>query len=326
MKLSERPGQIAKIVRTRVRQRAGTLRVLWRTRRARVGLLGMVALLALAVLADVLASTSPSEALVRAPSAAHWLGTDVLGRDVLACLIHGTRAALAIGLVSATIVVIVGVALGAISGFYGGRLDTILTRMVEVLLSVPTIVAVLALRGITGDTRLLDVAIVFGVLRWTDVARMIRAEVLRARTSDWAIAAHALGLSPLQVLSRHVLPDALSPAIVAAPIAMGAAIVLDASLAMLGASEPSGVVTWGALLAGARLHRDAWWLAVFPGLALFVAVASFNLVGESLRDALDPQLRALALPGANKADAPKPPPRTSRPPRGEREPTGEHTL
>jgi len=326
MKLSERPGQFAVIVRERVRQRAGTLRVLWRTRRARVGLVGMLSLFALAALADVLASPAPSGALVAAPSGAHWLGTDVLGRDVLACLIHGTRAALAVGLVSATIVVFVGVALGAVSGFYGGRLDTFLTRTVEVLLSVPTILAVLALRGITGDTRLLDVAIVFGVLRWTDVARMIRAEVMRARHSDWAVAAHALGLSPLQVLSRHVLPDALSPAFVAAPIAMGAAIVVDASLAMLGASEPAGVVTWGALLAGARLHRDAWWLAVFPGLALFVAVASFNLVGESLRDALDPQLRSLALPGADKQNLEKPAPRTSRPPRGEREPTGEHLL
>ncbi len=324
MKLSARPKQLVGIVRERVRQRAGTLRVLWRTRRAQLGLIGMAALFTLAALADVLASPAPSSVLVAAPSGAHWLGTDTLGRDVLACLIHGTRAALATGLVSAAIVVTVGVALGAVSGFYGGRLDTFLTRTIEVLLSVPTILAVLALRGITGDTRLLDVAVVFGVLRWTDVARMIRAEVLRARSSDWAVAAHALGLTPLQVLSRHVLPDALSPAIVAAPIAMGAAIVVDASLAMLGASEPVGAVTWGALLAGARLHREAWWLAVFPGLALFVAVASFNLVGESLRDALDPHLRSLARPGATKVE--KPPPRTSRPPRGEREPTGEQQL
>lgn len=326
MKLSERPKQLAGIVRERVRQRAGTLLVLWRIRRARWGLVGMASLFVLAALADVLASPAPSASLVAAPSAAHWLGTDVLGRDVMACLVHGTRAALAVGLVSAAFVVAFGVALGAVSGFYGGRLDAFLTRTIEVLLSVPTIVAVLAMRGITGDTRLLDVAIVFGVLRWTDVARMIRAEVMRARNSDWAIAAHALGLTPLQVLSRHVLPDALSPAIVAAPIAMGAAIVVDASLAMLGASEPAGVVTWGALLAGARLHSDAWWLAVFPGLALFVAVASFNLVGESLRDALDPHIRSLALPGADRRRAERPPPRTTRPERGEREPTGDHRV
>ena len=326
MKLSARPGQIAGIVRARIRQRAGTLRVLWRARRARVGLLGIGVLFALAALADVIVSPAPTSTLLAAPSAAHWLGTDLIGRDVFACLVHGTRAALAVGLVSASFVVFFGVALGAVSGFYGGRLDSFLTRTVEVLLSVPTIVAVLAMRGITGDTHLLDVAVVFGVLRWTDVARMIRVEVMRARSSDWAVAAHALGLTPLQVLSRHVLPDALSPAIVAAPIAMGAAIVLDASLAMLGASEPAGVVTWGALLAGARLHREAWWLAVFPGLALFVAVASFNVVGESLRDALDPHLRSLALPGADKPNPEKPQPRTTRPPRGEREPTGENPV
>ena len=297
MRLSERPSQIAGFVRARIRQRAGTLRVLWRTRRARVGIAGLGVLLVLALLADVLASPAPSLRVLEAPSLAHWLGTDGRGRDVLACLVHGTRAGLSVGLVSAALVVGAGVALGAVSGFYGGRLDTFLTRTIEVLLSVPTILAVLALRGITGQSGLLDVAVVFGVLRWTDVARMTRAEVLRARNSDFALAAHALGLTPRQVLWRHVLPDAVSPAVVAAPIAMGAAIVVDASLAMLGAPEPAGVVTWGALLAGARLHKDAWWLAVFPGFALFASVASFNLVSESLRDALDPHLRAMAVPG-----------------------------
>jgi ABC-type dipeptide/oligopeptide/nickel transport system permease subunit len=190
-------------------------------------------------------------------------------------------------------VTLLGVGLGAVGGFYGGRFDALLTRTTEVLLSLPTILAVLALRGITGDTRLLDVAIVFGLLRWTDVSRMIRAEVLRARASDFVLAAFALGIAPLRVLSRHVLPEALAPALVAAPIAMGAAMVVDASLAMLGASAAVDAPTWGGLLADARVHRDAWWLALFPGLALFSAVASLNLVGESLRDALDPQLRVL---------------------------------
>ena len=297
MRLSERPSRIAGLVRARIRQRAGMLRVLWRTRRARVGLAGLLVLVAIAAISGFLAVPTTSADVLEAPSLRHLLGTDAQGRDVLACLLHGTRTGLAAGLFSAALVVFFGVSLGAVSGFYGGRLDAFVTRTIEVLLSVPAIVAVLALRGITGQHGFLDVVVVFGVLRWTDVARMTRAEVLRARNSDWALAAHALGLPPRHVLWRHVLPDAVSPAVVAAPIAMGAAIVVDASLTMLGAPDPDAPATWGALLAGARWHRDAWWLAVFPGLALFACVASFNLVSESLRDALDPHLRALAVPG-----------------------------
>jgi peptide/nickel transport system permease protein len=297
MRLSERPSQLAGFVRARIRQRAGTLRVLWRTRRARIGLTGLFVLLAIAAISALLADPATSAQVLEGPSLAHLLGTDARGRDVLACLLHGTRTGLAVGLFSAALVIGVGVFLGAVSGFYGGRLDAFVTRTIEVLLSVPAIVAVLALRGITGQHGFLDVVVVFGVMRWTDVARMTRAEVLRARNSDWALAAHALGLPPRTVLWRHILPDAISPAVVAAPIAMGAAIVVEASLTMLGAPDPDAPVTWGTLLAGARLHRDAWWLAVFPGLALFASVASFNLVSESLRDALDPHLRALAVPG-----------------------------
>jgi len=297
MRLSERPSQFAGFVRARIRQRAGMLRVLWRTRRARVGLAGLLTVVLIAVLTGFLAVPATSPRILEAPSLGHLLGTDAEGRDVLACLLHGTRTGVAAGLSSAALVVLFGVTLGAVSGFYGGRLDAFVTRTIEVLLSVPAVVAVLALRGITGQHGFLDVVVVFGVLRWTDVARMTRAEVLRARNSDWALAAHALGLPPWKVLWRHVLPDAVSPAVVAAPIAMGAAIVVDASLTMLGAPDPDAPATWGALLAGARLHRDAWWLAVFPGLALFACVASFNLVSESLRDALDPHLRTLAVPG-----------------------------
>jgi peptide/nickel transport system permease protein len=297
----ERAEVVALVVRSLPR-RAGALRVLLAQGRARLGVAGLSGVVLVAVLADVLASDAPLSlwpdpdaafAPLAPPTGAHWLGTDALGRDVLARLVHGARAALLLGVSSASIVTLLGVGLGALGGFYGGRVDALLTRSTEVLLSLPTLLAVLALRGITGDTRLLDVAVVFGLLRWTDISRMIRAEVLRARASDFVLAAFALGVAPLRVLSRHILPQALAPAIVAAPIAMGAAMVVDASLAMLGGSGAVEVPTWGGLLSDARAHREAWWLAVFPGIALFVSVASLNLIGESLRDALDPRLRVL---------------------------------
>lgn len=285
-------------------RRAGVLVLLWRRRAARVGMVGTLGLVLLAVFADVLASeatTSPLPgtetvfARLGSPSLAHWLGTDGGGHDVLACLVHGTRASLLVGSVAVVVMILLGVSLGAIGGFFGGRIDAAVTRAVEVLLSFPTILVVLAMRGITGGAALLDIAIVIGLLRWTDVARLTRAEVLRARASDFVVAAHALGVPPMRVLSRHVMPHAIGPAIVAAPFGVAAAVLVEASLAFLGIG--GGTASWGQLLAQARQHPDAWWLAVFPGLALFVAVLSFHLLGESLRDAIDPHLRGTELVG-----------------------------
>lgn len=285
-------------------RRAGILVLLWRRRAARVGMLGALGLVLVAVCADLLASdeaSSPLPSVDRAftqlapPSLAHWLGTDGAGRDVLACVVHGTRASLLVGSVAVVVLIVLGVALGAIGGFFGGRIDAAVTRAVEVLLSFPTILVVLAMRGITGGAALLDIAIVIGLLRWTDVARLTRAEVLRARASDFVVAAHALGVPPLRVLSRHVMPHAIGPAIVAAPFGVAAAVLVEASLAFLGLG--GGTASWGQLLAQARQHPDAWWLALFPGLALFVAVLSFHLLGESLRDAIDPHLRGTELAG-----------------------------
>ena len=283
-------------------RRAGVLRLLWRRPAARVGMLGALALVLVAAAADVLASSrgaSPLPAVTTTfarlgpPSLSHWLGTDAAGHDVLACMVHGTRASLLVGGVAVAVLLLLGISLGAIGGFFGGRIDGAVTRAVEVLLSFPTILVVLAMRGITGGAALLDIAIVIGLLRWTDVARLTRAEVLRARASDYVVAAQALGVPPLQVLSRHVMPHAVGPAIVAAPFGIAAAVLVEASLAFLGLG--GGAASWGELLAQARQHPDAWWLALFPGLALFVAVLSFHLVGESLRDAIDPRLRGTEL-------------------------------
>jgi len=283
-----------------VTRRAGIARRLWRRRAARVGLVGAGVLVLVALGADLLASDTSGllpdprhadpGALLAPPSMAHWLGTDPAGHDVLAYLVHGTRAALLVGGVAVSVLLTLGISLGALSGFFGGRTDAAVTRAVEVLLSFPTILVVLAIRGITGGAALLDIAIVIGLIRWTDVARLTRAEVLKARASDFVVAAHALGLSPMRVLTRHVMPHAVGPAMVAAPFGVAAAVLIESSLAFLGLGATNGVASWGGLLAEARQNPSAWWLALFPGLALFVAILSFHLVGESLRDAIDPHL------------------------------------
>ncbi|MBK8169326.1 MAG: ABC transporter permease [Sandaracinaceae bacterium] len=284
--------------------RVGVLGTLLRRRRSRIAFLGMVTIIVAAVFAHLLASTSEyapfadpwtvhmNDAL-QGPSWSHWLGTDHLGRDVAARVLHGTRGALGVAAVSIGLVLVIGLFFGAVGGFYGGQLDSLVSRAVEVLLSVPTILAVLAMRGITGEPRLLDVAIVIGLLRWTEVARLTRAEVLRARGTDWVLAAFALGLPPRRILVRHILPDAITPAITAAPFVVALAITIESTMPILGVHPPPGVISWGEIIAQARAHRDAWWLAVFPGIAICLAIGTFNVLGESLRDAIDPHLRGV---------------------------------
>lgn len=285
--------------------RDGIFRILLRKKRSRVALLVILGLVLLAVFAKAVASNSSASPIadpwqtnmthsLEGPSAAHWLGTDHLGRDVGARVIHGTRGALGVAAVSIGLVFFVGLFAGALGGFYGGQFDALVSRAVEVLLSVPTILAVLAMRGITGEPRLLDVAIVIGLLRWTEVARLTRAEVLRARGADWVLAAFALGLPPRRILFRHILPDAITPALTAAPFVVALAITIESTMPILGVHPPPGVVSWGELIAEARAHRDAWWLAVFPGVAVCVAIGCFNVLGEALRDAFDPHLRGVS--------------------------------
>lgn len=284
--------------------RAGVFRTLLAKKRSRYALAGIVAMVLVALFANSLASNAPWAPManpwsahmdhsLEGPSWSHWLGTDHLGRDVGARVVHGTRGVLGVAAVSIGLVMFLGLFAGAIGGFYGGQLDALVSRAVEVLLSVPTILAVLAMRGITGEPRLLDVAVVIGLLRWTEVARLTRIEVLRARGSDWVLAAFALGLPPRRILLRHVLPDAITPALTAAPFVVALAITIESTMPILGVHPPPGVISWGELIAEARAHRDAWWLAVFPGVAICIAIGCFNVLGESLRDAFDPKLRGV---------------------------------
>lgn len=232
-------------------------------------------------------------AVLSPPTAGHLLGTDASGRDVLSRLVHGTRVSLAVGLLATALLVAVGVLLGGLAGWYGGWADLVVMRVVEVFLSIPTfllVVTLLAVAAPTGWGAVGAVVAVIGLTRWPDVARLVRGEILRVRSLDYVTAARALGASDLRVLVRHVLPNALGPVLVAATFSVASAILVEGALSFLGFGIPADMASWGGILAEARGNVGAWWLAVFPGLALFVTVTAYNLVGEALRDAVDPKI------------------------------------
>ena len=233
------------------------------------------------------------DAVLAAPSGSHWLGTDSGGRDVLARVVHGARVSLSVGVLSVLLLTCIGVVIGATSGYAGGLTDLVLMRLVEVVHSLPTIlllVTMLAIYRPHGFSAVLAMMTVIGSVRWTDLARLVRAEVLRERAMPYVEAARALGLRPLDVVLRHVLPNALTPVLVAASFSMAAAIVIEGALSFLGFGIPDDMASWGSMLSDVRDHIDAWWLALFPGAAMFLTVMGYNLVGEGLRDAIDPRL------------------------------------
>jgi peptide/nickel transport system permease protein len=275
-------------------------RVRTRLRSAGPLLLGIALLLSVAlsaVLADVLLPQGPSRMdLARhlAPPdlfGRHPLGTDALGRDVLARLIYGARISLLVGLTSVAISAPVGVAIGLVAGYAGGRLGDMLMRLADIQLAIPNILLTIAIVTVLGPG-LSNVIVSLSVAGWPTYARLVRGEVLVAIRQDYVEAARALGAKPLHILFRHVLPNVLTPAIVFATFAVGDMIILEATLSFLGLGVPPRVVTWGSMLNDGRLYlTTAWWITVFPGIAIFLAVLGANLIGDSLRDRLDPRLR-----------------------------------
>ena len=232
------------------------------------------------------------DAVLAAPSGRHWLGTDSAGRDVLARVVHGARVSLTIGILSVVLLACIGLLIGSVSGYAGGLTDLLLMRVVEIVHALPTMLLLVTLLAIVkprGYEAVFAMMTVIGSVRWTDLARLVRAEVLRVRTLPYVEAARALGLAPARVVLRHVLPNALSAALVSACFAMAGAIVIEGALSFLGFGVPDDLASWGGMLNDVRDHIDAWWLAVFPGAAIFVSVTAYNLVGEGLRDAIDPR-------------------------------------
>ena len=232
---------------------------------------------------EVRYSEPPRNAVTR-----HLLGTDRLGRDLLGRALWGGRVSLSVGLVSTVILVAIGLVLGCTAGYFGGRVDLVISRVIEVVLCFPVFFLILVVVAFIGPS-ILNIMIVIGVLRWTGVARLVRAEFLRLREEEFVLAARALGLSPMRIALRHMLPNALGPILVAATFSVAAGILVESSLSFLGFGIQVPIPSWGALVNESRSAAH-WWIQLFPGLLIFLTVVSYNLVGDGIRDALDPRL------------------------------------
>jgi oligopeptide transport system permease protein len=234
----------------------------------------------------------PSQSLLP-PSAAHWFGTDLQGHDIYARTVYGARASVAVGLGATLAVFVVGGALGAVAGFYGGWVDALVSRITDVFFGLPLLLAAIVLMQVMHHRTVWTVIAILALFGWPQVARIARGAVLQARASDYVLAAKALGLSRFQILLRHALPNALGPVIAVATIALGLFIVTEATLSYLGVGLPPSVVSWGGdiNLAQTRL-RSGSPILFYPAGALAITVLAFMMMGDALRDALDPASRA----------------------------------
>jgi peptide/nickel transport system permease protein len=269
---------------------------LWRSQRGLVGGLVVALILAVGTLAPAIApySYSTQSLLTRLekPSAAHWLGTDGFGRDILTRVIWGGRVSLEIGLLATGLSVIVGTVLGGIAAYFGGAVDTAIMRVADVFMAIPALFLILVVVALFG-AGLMNTAAVIGLVTWAQVARIVRGECLTLRARDFVDAARALGASHRRILGRHVLVNALPVVIVQATLLLGQTILIESGLSYLGLGAQPPLPSWGNMIVeGRQFLASAWWVATFPGVAIFVTVLGFNLFGDGLRDALDPRLRA----------------------------------
>lgn len=272
------------------------LRRFMENRLAVVGLLMIIAFYLIALAAPWISRYDYKEQLPglrnTPPSAEHWLGTDRNRRDVYARLVRGTRVSLSVGLVAVAIIVVVGTFLGSIAGYFGGWIDAILMRFTDILISVPQILLLISAAALF-KASIQTTVIVIGLTSWPGAARLVRGQFLSLRRQEFVTAARAIGATPVQIVWRHLLPNALAVIIVNATLWLSLAILLEASLSYLGLGVQIPEPSWGNMLQDGQrdLISGAWWMTVFPGMAIFIAVLAFNLMGDGLRDAFDPRLQ-----------------------------------
>ena len=222
---------------------------------------------------------------LKPPTMTHWLGTDNLGRDVFSRMLNGSYISLTVGFIAVTVSLFIGVTVGAISGYFGGWVDNVIMRVVDAILCFPTFFLILTAVALLGPN-IINIIVVIGLVSWTGTARLVRAEFLTLRESEYVRAARALGQRSLLIIFRHILPNAAAPIIVTAVLGIPEAILTEASLSFLGFGVQPPQATWGNIITDGKTYLlDAWWLIVFPGLAIFVAALSFYLAGDALRQA-----------------------------------------
>ncbi len=273
-----------------------TLRYVRQDRASRIAIAFLTALALTTLLSAWLAPFPPNDLLEpelmrgRAPSWLHLFGTDRSSRDVLSRMLFGGRISLGIALVAILLAATVGTCWGAVAGYYGGVVDSVMMRLVDTALAIPRVLLLLAVLALWGTLSIPELVILLGVTGWFDVSRLVRAEVLSAREREMVLAARALGAGDARILWRHILPNAISPAIVAAALGIGNVLILEAGLSFLGMGVQPPDPSWGTMIGEGSSQLSAlWWVSVFPGLAIVLTALSFNLLGDGLRDALDPR-------------------------------------
>ena len=266
-----------------------------RNKLAVLGLVVLIFFVVVSVCAPFLTDYDPNRSDLRKrnqpPSEAHLFGTDDMGRDIFARTLYGRRISLSVGLVSVGISLSIGVVLGAIAGFFGGMVDTVIMRIADVFYSFPFMILAITISSIFGPS-IYNTMVILGVLSWPSSARLLRAEFLKLKNTDFSLAATTIGAGPARVMFRHILPNAISPLLVSATLGVASAILSEAGLSFLGLGVPPPAPSWGNMLNRARpLHILATmpWMWLPPGIAIFVIVLSINFVGDGLRDAFDPR-------------------------------------
>ena len=275
------------------------LKIFWKNfKRNKLAITGGIIVITLFLVSLFASFISPSDPgkidvkeILLPPSSEHIFGTDELGRDVLSRVIYGSRISLKVGFVAVGIATIIGIIVGLISGYYGSLIDSVMMRFVDIMLCFPTFFLILAVIAIL-EPSIYNIMIVIGITGWMGVARLIRAEVLSLRRREFILAAKSVGASDFVIIMKHILPNAMAPVLVAATLGVAGAILTESALSFLGIGVQPPTPSWGNILTSGKDNIEiAWWLSLFPGLAILITVLGYNLLGEGIRDAIDPRLR-----------------------------------
>ena len=272
-----------------------TWKRLKRNKAAMVGLVMVIVFILIAIFAPFLAPYDPNEidltSVLKAPSANHWLGTDYYGRDLTSRIIYGSRISLSVGIIVQTIALTIGTLMGSLAGYYGGKVDMFIMRIVDIVMSFPSLLLTIAIMVALGPS-LYNVFLALGVVWWTRTARIIRSEFMRNREKEYVDAARALGNNDFIIMYKHILPNCMAPLIISFTMGIASSIMAEASLSFLGLGAQEPTPSWGSIINnGLQYLRTKPWYSLFPGLAIAYTVLGFNLLGDGLRDALDPRMK-----------------------------------
>jgi len=273
----------------------GFISRLFRDRLALAGLAIVAGFFVLSVLTPVIAPYDPAaidvDSILVPPSASHLFGTDDLGRDVFTRMLYGAGISLKVGFVAVGIAVLIGTLLGAVSGYYGGLVDVIIMRFVDIMLCFPSFFLILAVIAFM-EPSIFNIMAVIGLTSWMGITRLVRAEFLSLKERDFVLAVRAMGAGAPRIIFGHILPNAMAPVLVSATLGIAAAVLTESALSFLGIGVQPPTPSWGNMLTqGQNVLGIAWWLSFFPGMAILITVLGYNLLGEGIRDAIDPRLR-----------------------------------